>query len=163
MPNRARQPGGAFSTASSAAPAPLAAQAEALAEAQDAEQERREPAGHLVGRQEGDGDRRAAHKEQAGHERRLPADAVAEVAEEGRADRPGEEGEREGAVGQHELGRARGRREEQLAEHQRRGRGVDVEVVELDRRPDEARRQDPSVRRPARNCCGHVFPLSGWV
>ena len=74
--------------------APLAAEAQALAEAAQRQQQRRGDADRVVGRQHADRHRRHAHRQQRRHQRRLAADAVAEVAEQRRADRPREEGDR---------------------------------------------------------------------
>ena len=126
--------------------APFAAEPEALAEAQQAEQRRRYPAGARVGRQEGDGERRQAHDQQRGDERRLASESVTEVAENRRAERPREEGHRQAGIGREQLrGRRRGR-EEQRPEHQARGGRVDIEIVELARCADEARDQHARSR-----------------
>ena len=74
--------------------------------------------------------------------RRLAPDPVAEMAEQERADRPGEEGDAEGQIGVECLGLRRRFGEEHIAEHQRRGRAEDVEIVEFDRRADQARQHD---------------------
>jgi hypothetical protein len=126
-------------------PAPLAAQAEALAEPQQAQQGRGQPAGRGVGGQEGDGQGRAAHQQQRGHQGRLAPHPVAEVAEGHRAERPGQEGHAQAGEGGHLLQAGRLGREEQLAEHQRGGGGVDVEVVELHRRAHQAGGQHAAV------------------
>ena len=75
--------------------APLAAETDALPEAQQAEQGGREPSDHRIGRQEGDGRRGDAHQQQGGDQRRLAADPIAEMAEQRAAQRAGEEGEAE--------------------------------------------------------------------
>ena len=74
--------------------------------------------------------------------------AIAEMAEQERADGPREEGEAEGQIGVERLRLGRGLREEHRPEHQRRRGAEDIEVVELDRRADEARERDPAQRRP---------------
>ncbi len=75
--------------------APFAAEAQALAEPAEREQRRRRDADRGVGRQQADRDGRQAHRQQRRDERRLAPDAVAEVAEQRRADGPREERERE--------------------------------------------------------------------
>ena len=79
--------------------APFAAEPDALAEAQQAEQPRRERARLGVARQDADQRGRQAHRQHRGDERRLAADAVAEMAEQDRADRAREEGDAEGQKG----------------------------------------------------------------
>ena len=127
-------------------PAPFAAQPEALAEAQHAQSERRPPARLRIGRQERDQRRRQPHRQQAGDQRRLAPDPVAEMPEDRRAHRPREERDRQrGEARQSAATPGASLGEEQLAEHQARRGRVDVEVVELDRRADEAREQDAGV------------------
>jgi hypothetical protein len=77
-------------------PTPLAAQPQALAEAAQRQQRRRPQADLRVGRQQADQHRGQAHGQQRGDQRGLAADAVAEVAEHRRADRPRDERHREG-------------------------------------------------------------------
>ena len=85
-----------------------------------------------------DQERRDAHDEQRQHEHRLAADAVAVVPEHDAADRAGGEADRVGAEGQQRADQRLGLREEQIAEHERRGRAVQEEVVPLDGGADEA-------------------------
>ena len=85
--------------------APFAAEADALAEAQDAQQDRREAADRVVARHEADQRGRQAHHEQRCDERRLTADPVAEVAEQERADRPRDECDAERDEGRQGLSR----------------------------------------------------------
>ena len=141
-------------------PAPLAAQSEPLAEPEHAQQRRRHPPDHGVGRQKGDQEGRHPHHHQRGHQRGLAPDPVAEMAKERRADRPGEEGHGEGRIALQQLGRVRRLGEEQLREHQRGGGRVDVEVVELHRRADQAGGQHPAGRGAWRGGfgCGHARP-----
>ena len=122
--------------------APLAADADALGEAEHDEQDRREHADRRVGRQAADQERRDAHDQQRQHEHRLAADAVAEVAEHDPAERARGEADRVRAERQQRADQRLGVREEQLAEDQRRRRAVQEEVVPLDRRADEARQRD---------------------
>ena len=76
--------------------APLAAEPEALHEAQHHEQ-RSAPRGptDVVGRQEADRERRHAHEHQRQAEHRLAPDPIAEVAEDDAAHRPRDEADRE--------------------------------------------------------------------
>ena len=144
--------------------APFAAEAEALAEAQQAEQRRRDPAGHRVGRQEGDRGGRSAHQQQRGDQRRLAPDPIAEMAEERAAERPRDEGEAEAGIGCEQLRRGRRAGEEERPEHQAGGGRVDVEIVELDRRADEAGEQHAANGVPARPRLAHRHhaPATGF-
>ena len=125
--------------------APFAAEPEALPEAQQAQQDRREIAGAVESRQEGDRERRSAHQHQARHQCRLAPDAVAVMSERPGADRSREEGDGEAAVAREQPRGLVACREEERAEHEARRRRVDVEVVELDRGADEAREEDARV------------------
>ncbi len=75
--------------------APFAAKPEALPEAQDAQQQRRNPADHLVSREEGDQQGGDAHQHQRREQRRLAAQPVAEMAKGDRPHRPRDEREAE--------------------------------------------------------------------
>ncbi|MNE28363.1 hypothetical protein D3C80_1218010 [compost metagenome] len=118
--------------------APFATQAQALAEAQQAKQDRRPHANAVIARQHADGGGGDAHQQQRRHQGRFAADTVAKVAEQCRAQRAGEEGDAEGKKGREHLRGARPGREEHRADHQRGGSGVNVEVVELDGSANEA-------------------------
>ena len=119
-------------------PAPLSTEAKTLAEAEDAEQERRDPSGLRIGGQEGDRHGGAAHQHQRPDQRGLAPDAVSEMAEGHGPDGPRDEGDGERRVGRHQLRGCRFRGEEQLRKDERCGGGVYVEIVELDRSADEA-------------------------
>ena len=125
-------------------PAPFAAEPHALQKAQRGQQPGREDAGRRIARQGADQGGRQPHGEHGRDQRRFPPDPIAEVAEQERADGPCEERDAEGQVGVQGLRFRRRFRKEHRAEHQRRGRAEDVEVVELDRRADEARQHDLS-------------------
>ena len=124
---------------------PFAAEPDALAEPAQCEQRRRRQADRGVGRQQADRDRRQAHREQRRDERRLASQAVAEVAEQRRAQGAREEGQREGRERLERRRAGVARREEQLRKHQDGGRAVDVEIEELDRRADQARKQHAAL------------------
>ena len=70
------------------------------------------------------------------------------MAEQKRAERAGEEGDAERDVGVEGLGLGRGFREEHRPEHQRRRGAENIEIVELDRRADEARERDLADAAP---------------
>ena len=82
----------------------------------------------------------------AADERRLATDLVAQVPEEDRSERAGDHGGTEDGEGCQERGRVVPRREEEVREDEDRSGGVDVEVVELDRRADQAGEDDPRLR-----------------
>ena len=137
--------------------APLAAEPDTLSQAQQAEQPGRREPDRGIARKHADQRRGQAHHDQRGDQRRLAADAVAEMAEQHRADRPREERDAEGEERVERL-RAGGRRgKEDLPDHERGGRAVDVEVIELDRRADQARQDDaPGPGRPCLGSGRHV-------
>ena len=120
--------------------------AEALAEAQHAEQQRRPVADAVVAGEDADQGGGHPHQQQRGDQGRLAPDAVAEVAEQRRAQRTGEEGDAEGEEGAEHLRGAGCLREEYRTDHQGGGSGIDVEIVELDGGADEAGDCDPGGR-----------------
>src|SRR3546814_18452721 len=73
--------------------APFAAEAKALSEAQDAEQERRDPSDHLISGQEGDGQGRFSHQHERCNKSGVPAYAIAEMTKDARTQRAGATGE----------------------------------------------------------------------
>ncbi|NYE02862.1 hypothetical protein BJY21_004046 [Kineosphaera limosa] len=134
---------------------PLATDGEALEEAGRDQQGRRPDADAVfehaegtgrVARQKTDTDRRSTHDEQRPDQRALAADPVAEVAEDDRADGPGEEGDGERREGRQHRGIGVCCREEDRREDQRCRGPEDEEVVELDRRTDRTRGRDPLQR-----------------
>ncbi|MNV41980.1 hypothetical protein D3C71_1336370 [compost metagenome] len=118
---------------------PFAAQSKALAEAQDAKQDRCPGANAVVSRQHADQRGAHAHQQQRGDQGRLAADTVAEVTEKGRTQGACKEGDAEREKSRKHLGGAGCLRKEHRTDHQRGGGGIDVEVVELDGGTDEAR------------------------
>ena len=91
-----------------------------------------------VGRQAADQERRGAHQQQGQDQHLLAADPVAEVADDDRADRPGDVGDAERGQRQQRGGRRVGVGEEDRREDQAGGGAVDEEVVVLERAADEA-------------------------
>src|SRR3546814_14980638 len=67
--------------------APFAAEAKALSEAKDAEQERRDPSDPLISGQEGDGQGRSSHQHEGRNKSGFPAYAIAEMATDARTQR----------------------------------------------------------------------------
>ena len=130
--------------------APLAAEPEALHEAQRDEQDRGGDADRLVGGQEADRARGQAHHQQRRDEHVAAARAVAEVAGDDAADRPRDEADRVGGEGQQRADQRLGVREEEVAEDERGGRAVEEEVVPLQRGADHTRGDDTAERSPAR-------------
>jgi hypothetical protein len=84
-----------------------------------------------------------AHHQQRRDERRFAADAVAEVTEQERADRPRDERDAERDERRQRLRGRRAMRKEHRADNERGGCRIDVEIVELDRGADKAREDDP--------------------
>ena len=153
MPYHARLPSGAFSTAISAAPPHSPPSPTPCRKRKAASAHRREHAGASVRRQRADQRRRQPHRHHGGDERRLASDAIAEMAEQERADGTRKEGEAEGQIGVERLSFRRGFREEHRPEN-KRGRGAEnIEVIELDRRADEARERDSADARAPRLVC----------
>src|SRR6185312_15127934 len=111
--------------------APFTAEADALSEAEEREQQRRGHADGFVRRQRADEDGRSAHGGKREDEGGLAADAVAEVSEQRRADGSRDEGDAEGGERSEPRGAGVGRWEEERGKDEHRGRGVDVEVEEL--------------------------------
>jgi hypothetical protein len=123
--------------------APLAAEAEPLAEAQRDEQQWRQDADLLVGWQHTDQERCAAHDNQRQVQHGLSTARVAEMAEHDRAKRSTHIGDSQ----RRQRGKRAQRRaqlwKEQPIEDQRRRRAVQEEVVILDGRADETRHGNP--------------------
>ena len=116
---------------------PFAAQTDALHEAAQAQDHNRQQTDLLVGRQASDEERGHAHRHQGDDQRLLAAETVTEVAEDQRADRAGDERDRErDQAEQQRDGRVGGVREEHGREVVRRGGAVGVEVIEFDGRAD---------------------------
>ena len=113
----------------------LAAEREALHQAQRHHQDRRQPADGCVGRQQADQERRCAHEDDGDEEGVLAADEVADAAEDQRA-----EGAHEKAGGisgecREQRRRLVARRKEQGGEERRQHR-VQVKVVPLEDRAE---------------------------
>jgi hypothetical protein len=129
-------------------PAPLPAEPEPLDEAQHREQD---SGGHphgRVAREAADKERGQPHQEQREDQHRLPPHPVPEMPEDDPAYGPGHEGDGEARVGKklrHPAPRQPLRHEDRR-ERERGGRPVNVEVVELDGRPDKARKRHPAHR-----------------
>ena len=124
------------------------------------------PADGVVRRQAADQERRDAHQQQREQQHLLPADPVAEVADEDRADRAGDVGDAERGEREHEGGGVVAG-EEDRREDQGGGGAEDEEVVVLHGAAHEAG-QRGLPRRPADDRLGgsggvlHRFS-SGWV
>ena len=99
MPNQARRPCGAFSVASSAAPPHSPPSPTPWPKRSRHRSHGASDAGRGIAGQDADQRRRQAHDQHRRHQRRLAADAVAEMAEQERADRPRQEGDAEGQKG----------------------------------------------------------------
>jgi hypothetical protein len=121
-------------------PAPLAADADALGDAQHHQQDRGPDADGVIGRHQPDEEGRHPHDEQRQHQHGLAPDPVAEVTEDDPPERPGREADPVGGQGQQGARGRLGLGEEQLVEHQGGGGAVEEEVLPLDGGADEARR-----------------------
>jgi hypothetical protein len=128
--------------------APLAANADALHEPQDGQDDRAPDADPLIGRHQRHEKRRHAHQQQRRDQRRFAADAIAEVPEDGCADRPRHETD---GVDRKRFESADERirvREIQPSEHQSGDGAVEKKVVPLNRRPDRAREHGAAQLNP---------------
>ena len=137
---------------------PFAAKPNPLHETQSSKRQRRENARACVGRQRADQRRRQSHGQHGCDQRRFASDAIAEIAEQKRADGPREKGEAECQIGVERLRLGRGFREEHRPEYERRRGAENIEVVELDRRADEARERDLAEARALRFVCPRGRP-----
>ena len=95
----------------------------------------------VVGGQQRDEERRPAHQQHAQDQHVLPAVRVTPVAEDERADRPGDVADTERRERRDDGDLRVVRREEDVREDQRRGLRVDEEVVVLQRAADPAARR----------------------
>ena len=123
-------------------PGELAAEREALDDAQDHEQDRRGDADLRVGRQQPDQQRRAAHQRDRQRQQRAASDAVAHHAEHEAAERPRAETQREDGKGQQLLG-GRARLREELTADVAGEVAVDGKVEPLEDVADQAGQRGP--------------------
>ena len=145
----------------------LAAEGEALQEAEEDEERRSKPADRFEGRKEADEGRRAAHDRDRHEERVLTADEVADPPEDEGAERTDEESRRVRDERREEGGRGVAFGEEESRE-ERGQRGVQVKVVPLEDRADRRRDDDAPFLGwcddPFAGCRGsrstHRFPPS---
>jgi hypothetical protein len=113
------------------------AQAEALDDAGEAQQDRRRDADGLIGGERGDHQRAEAHQHHGQHQRVAAAVRVREVAEQPAADGAHDEADGEQDSGVELLHDGVVAREERAREIQREGR-VGIEIVPLDQVADRA-------------------------
>ena len=135
---------------------PLAADAEALSEAQHDEQNRCPDADRGVAGQQAHQQRCRAHEQERVDQHRLAADLVAVVGEDGAAEGPRDEPDGERSESGERPGHRIEGREEDLIEDQGRGGAEDEEVVPLDRRSDEAGEGHLARRAEGRSTAGVV-------
>jgi hypothetical protein len=115
------------------------------------------PPDRVVGGQHPDDHRRHAHGQECGDQRRLAADAIAEMTEERRSDRSSEECDAEGSERGEDGGRRIRRGKKEPRENKDCRRRVNVEVEELDGRADQARKQDLAGRVDDTSGCGNTW------
>lgn len=125
---------------------PLHPRGEPLQDAAGHQQHHRGPADPLETGQQADRRGRQPHGQQGGDEQRLASDPVPQVTRDDPAQRTEEERDRERRERGDHRPHARALREEVVVEHQRGRRPVEVEVVPLDGRAHERRRQHPLLR-----------------
>ena len=119
-------------------PAPFPADREALDQPQDDQADGRPDADRGIGGKQADEHGGEAHHDEAEHQQFLTADAVAEMAEDNAAERPGNEADRIGGEGEQRADERVEAGEEQLVEDERGRRAVEEEIVPLDGRADHA-------------------------
>jgi hypothetical protein len=122
-----------------------------LQDPQGHEEDRSRDTDLLRGRHQADENGRGAHHDKCGDEGLLAAEAVAEVPEEDRPERSGDERDPERREGGDRAGRGAQCREEGLTEHERCRGAVDQEVVVFDHRAGNARDRNASHRGRCRN------------
>ena len=144
--------------------APLAADRDALHDAQEHQQDRGPHPDLGVGGQQADQGAAHAHDGHAQHEHLLAADPVAEVTEHDAAQRAGDVAGGERAEARDRADERVEVREEDLVEHDGRGRRVEQEVVVLDHAAEVAR-QHGSAELGAREVglrhCGALSARGG--
>ncbi len=122
---------------------PLAAERDALHEAQGDQQGRAQHADGGVGRQQAHRRRRHAHDDEGDEEDGAAPDPVAEAAEDDAAERTRQVADRVGREGEDGAGDRIEGGEEQVVEDQRRHGVVDGEIIPFQRGADHARAGEP--------------------
>ena len=128
--------------------APLAADGEALHEAEQHEEDGRAVPDLGVGRQRAHEEGRDADQDEGELQQALAAELVAVVAEDEATDRAGDEADGEGAEGEQGAGDRVGGGEEHRREDDRGRDAVEEEVVPLDGGAEHAGRDDADDRTP---------------
>jgi hypothetical protein len=123
----------------STAPAPFAAEADALKQPQENKQYGRGDADLVVCGEEADQEGAKPHDDNGHRQHCLPADPVAEMSEDRSAQGAGQEADPVSAESRDGTERGIGQWKEQLIENERARRTVNQEIVPLDRRTDDAR------------------------
>ena len=113
--------------------APLAADTDALDEAQHGQQDRAPDPDGFVGRHQAHQEGGNAHQHQCGDQRRLASEAITPVAEDGRADWPGDETDRIDREGLQRSNQRIGAWKVQLRKDKAGDCAVEEEVIPLDR------------------------------
>ncbi len=121
--------------------APFAADTHALNNAQGNQQGRRPQAHHLVGGQQANGHRGAAHQRQGEHQRLLATDAIADMGENDSADGADKKGERKGEPGEDQTNDRVDHRKEDFVKHQRGGGAIEKIIEPFDGAAGQARDQ----------------------
>src|SRR5581483_201207 len=109
--------------------APFAADADALEDAQDEQQDRRPDADRLIGREKADQERCHAHDQNGQHQHSFTADPIAIVTEDDAADRSRQKADEEGRISEQGAYHRIVVRKEQLVQHNRCHHAVKEEVI----------------------------------
>jgi len=145
--------------------APFTADANALEDAEQQQQDRRPNARAGVGRQQADQECGDTHDQERENEYRFATDTVPIVAEDDAPDRTREKTDEECRVRQQRSCQRVEIRKEQLVENDRRDYAIEEEVIPFDRRADRTCESDPADRRTgfaAFHCLLHFARLSGF-
>ena len=121
---------------------PLTTDGKSLSQAHDYQQQRRQPADGMVGRQQADQKGGNTHGQQRIDQRGLAADLVTQMPEEHRTQWTRDHRRAKDGKGRQQRDGLVTGRKEQMRKYQHRRGGIDVEVVELDGGTDQTGEHD---------------------
>ena len=141
--------------------APFSAEADALQDAHQQQQNRSPDADLGVGGKEPDQEGGNAHDHERQHQHAFAPDAVAEMTEQHAAERPRHESDGERRIRQKGRNQWIGGREIQLVEHDPRNDAVKEEVIPLDGGSEQAGNDHPAQVCVLNIAEGHIFSVAG--
>ena len=124
---------------------PFTAQPKALAEAHNRQHCWRPQPDLVVGGEQPNEEGCQTHRQQCAHEGCFTADLIAEMPENNRPERPGDEGNTESGEGGQKLGGGVFRGEKQCREHRDCGGRVNIKIVELDSGAHQGRQNNATA------------------